>query len=76
MRTNVTAIETGLRVNRKTALRMAGVEFLKNTKVTEVHLATYDKLKVVITYKGARDEASIACGMSVARVLDRAEVGE
>lgn len=68
---NIKAISTGLKVNRKTALKMAAVEFLKNKKVTEIHLATYNKLKIVITYKGPRNEEAITEGMEIVRVVDR-----
>ena len=60
-----------LKLNRSDVKRMACKEFLINKRVTELHISTYDKLIIVVVYKGKRDEKSIQNGLKIKRVVDR-----
>jgi len=53
----LTQIETGLKVNRETAIKMIAQVFQAKKKTSEVHLRSYDRL-IKATYKGQRVELS------------------
>lgn len=62
-------IETGLIINKNTALNMASVGFFKNKRATEVHIRSYNKL-IVISYSGQRsDLEEIRGNVEVVRVV-------
>ena len=66
---NLSQIETGLKINKQTAIKMASEVFVKSKRVTEVHIRSYDRL-VVLSYRGNREnELEIRNGVQVVRVV-------
>ncbi len=62
-------IETGLKVNRNTAINMIAQVFQANKRTTEVYLRSYDRL-IKATYAGQRtDLESIKQDLVIVRVV-------
>ena len=69
-------IETGLIINKATAVKMASIAFMRNKRATEVHIRSYNKL-VVLAYRGSRtDLTALTASIEIVRVvpMDNREV--
>ena len=64
-----TLIDTGLKVNRETAVKMLAQVFRANKRSTEVHMRSFDRL-IKATYRGQRaDLESIEQDLVITKVL-------
>ena len=67
---NQIRLETGLAIDKRTAIKMASEAFILNKRTTVVHIRSYNKL-IVLSYRGKRsDESVIRANTSVVRVVE------